>query len=415
MTVVSGSISPTRELSGVPTLPATATGSSAARQISPQSSATVVLPLVPVMPTKALGSARQASSTSPTTSTPRSRASRITAALSGTPGLLTTQRTRSRSPTPSPSRWISTPRASNPSAPFGAPESDPITFSPIARSIRAAAWPERARPATRNGPSGSGGRGFEDFAIRRSFALAGRDPLGGLGSSADADRSSRADVRRRGRGLRGGTAGLPGCSDRPGGRRAWPWARIRRGRSCGWDGKLTRGLVGRFGRVIAVEPLEGMLAQLRQSLPEVEAHVGRAEEIPLEDGLADAVFCGQAFHWFANSEALAEIARVLRPGGGLALIWNISPWETREGPWFAALDDLLEGSRADLSVVRRHGSGVWREAFESDELFEELRGDGFEHSHRLTRESFVATMKSRSYIATLADAERDEILDAIEA
>src|SRR5436190_220953 len=312
MTVVSRSISPTRELSGVPTLPATATGSSAARQISPQSSATVVLPLVPVMPTKALGSARQASSTSPTTSTPRSRASRITAALSGTPGLLTTQRTRSRSPTPSPSRWISTPRASNPSAPFGAPESDPITFSPIARSIRAEAWPERARPATRNGPSGSGGRGFEDFAIRRSFALAGR------------------------------------------------------------------------------------LAELRRSLPEVEAQVGRAGEIPLEDGLADAVFCGQAFRWFANSEALAEIARVLRPGGGLALIWNISPWETREGPWFAALDDLLEGSRADLSVVRRHGSGVWRQVFEGDELFEELQGDGYEHSHRLTREAFVATMKSRS-------------------
>jgi SAM-dependent methyltransferase len=180
-------------------------------------------------------------------------------------------------------------------------------------------------------------------------------------------------------------------------------------------GKLTRGLVGRFGRVIAVEPLEGMLAQLRQALPDVETRVGRAEEVPLEDGVADAVFAGQAFHWFANSEALAEIARVLRPGGGLALIWNISPWETREGPWFAALDDLLEGSRADLSVVRRHGSGVWREAFESDELFEELQGDGFEHSHRLTREAFVATMKSRSYIATLDDPERDEILDAIEA
>jgi SAM-dependent methyltransferase len=178
-------------------------------------------------------------------------------------------------------------------------------------------------------------------------------------------------------------------------------------------GKLTRGLVGRFGRVIAVEPLEGMLAQLRQSLPEVEAHVGRAEEIPLEDGLADAVFCGQAFHWFANSEALAEIARVLRPGGGLALIWNISPWETREGPWFAALDDLLEGSRADLSVVRRHGSGVWRQVFEGDELFEELQGDGYEHSHRLTREAFVATMKSRSYIATLSAEDRAEVLEAI--
>jgi SAM-dependent methyltransferase len=178
-------------------------------------------------------------------------------------------------------------------------------------------------------------------------------------------------------------------------------------------GKLTKGLVGRFERVIAVEPLEGMLAELRRALPEVETHLGRAEEIPLEDGVADAVFAGQAFHWFANSEALAEIARVLRPHGGLALIWNISPWETREGPWFAALDDLLEDSRADLSVVRRHGSGVWREAFDADELFEELKGETFPHSHRLTRDAFIATMASRSYIATLDAAERSEILGEV--
>jgi SAM-dependent methyltransferase len=179
-------------------------------------------------------------------------------------------------------------------------------------------------------------------------------------------------------------------------------------------GKLTKDLVGRFGRVIAVEPLEGMLAELRRGLPEIETHVGRAEEIPLDDGIADAVFAGQAFHWFANAEALGEIARVLRLRGGLALIWNISPWETREGPWFAALDDLLEGSRADLSVVRRHGSGVWREAFEGDELFEDLQGETYPHSHRLTREAFVATMASRSYIATLEAADRRAVLGAIE-
>ncbi len=180
-------------------------------------------------------------------------------------------------------------------------------------------------------------------------------------------------------------------------------------------GKLTKGLVGRFGSVIAVEPLEGMLAELRRSLPEVETHIGRAEEMPLPDEVADAVFIGQAFHWFANSEALAEIARILRANGGLALIWNISPWETREGPWFAALDDLLEGSRADLSVVRRHASGVWRAAFDGDELFEPLDGDVFPHSHRLTRDAFLSTMASRSYIATLDGAERREVLSAIEA
>ncbi len=172
-------------------------------------------------------------------------------------------------------------------------------------------------------------------------------------------------------------------------------------------GKLTRGLAGRFAKVIAIEPLEGMLGELRAALPQVEARVGRAEEIPLDAGVADAVFIGQAFHWFAGPAALGEIARVLKPGGGLVLVWNISPWETREGPWFAALDDLLDASPADLTTVRRHGSGAWASAFEDDELFEELRGETFDHSHVLSRESFVATMASRSYVAVLGEAERD--------
>jgi ubiquinone/menaquinone biosynthesis C-methylase UbiE len=178
-------------------------------------------------------------------------------------------------------------------------------------------------------------------------------------------------------------------------------------------GKLTRGLAERFGRVIAVDPLEGMLSGLRAALPDVEAHVGAAEEIPLEDGVADAIFCGQAFHWFANAQALAEIARVLRPGGGLALIWNLSPWEMRLGSWFAALDDLLEASRADLSVVRRHATGVWREAFAADELFCELRGAEYEHSQRISRQGFMQSLASRSYLASLEAGEREEILQEI--
>ena len=55
----------------------------------------MVLPLVPVTATKRFGSRRQASSSSPITGKPRSRAAAIAGAVAGTPGLLTTQRTRS--------------------------------------------------------------------------------------------------------------------------------------------------------------------------------------------------------------------------------------------------------------------------------------------------------------------------------
>jgi SAM-dependent methyltransferase len=87
-------------------------------------------------------------------------------------------------------------------------------------------------------------------------------------------------------------------------------------------GKLTRLLVGRYAHVTAVEPLENMRAVLESVVPEAESLPGSAESIPLDDASVDGVFAGQAFHWFANDTAVAEIARVLRPGGVVCLVWN---------------------------------------------------------------------------------------------
>ena len=87
-------------------------------------------------------------------------------------------------------------------------------------------------------------------------------------------------------------------------------------------GKLTEALVDRGLDAVAVEPLPGMLAELARRFPSVTAVLGSAEAIPLRDGLFDAVLVGQAFHWFDPDRALAEMARVLRPGGTLSLLWN---------------------------------------------------------------------------------------------
>ncbi|HEY5842259.1 MAG TPA: class I SAM-dependent methyltransferase [Mycobacterium sp.] len=87
-------------------------------------------------------------------------------------------------------------------------------------------------------------------------------------------------------------------------------------------GKLTGALVEHGLRVIAVEPLAAMLAELRRSFPQVDAIAGTAESIPLGDGVVDSVMVGQAFHWFDPTRALPEMARVLRPGGALSLLWN---------------------------------------------------------------------------------------------
>ena len=88
-------------------------------------------------------------------------------------------------------------------------------------------------------------------------------------------------------------------------------------------GKLTRLLVPTGARVVAVEPLAGMRAELATAVRGVEVLDGTAEAMPLGDGRADAVVAAQAFHWFADHQSLSEIHRVLRPGGGLGLVWNV--------------------------------------------------------------------------------------------
>jgi len=88
-------------------------------------------------------------------------------------------------------------------------------------------------------------------------------------------------------------------------------------------GKVTEALLRRHGvRVTAVDPDAAMLAQFRADFPTVAAHAGTAERIPLPSAAFDAVVVGTAWHWFDRARAEPEIARVLRPGGVLVVLWN---------------------------------------------------------------------------------------------
>ena len=106
-------------------------------------------------------------------------------------------------------------------------------------------------------------------------------------------------------------------------------------------GKLTRRLAGRFASVTAVEPLAGMRAVLEDAIPFVRALAGTAEAIPLPDDSVDAVFVAEAFHWFDAQLAVAEMARVLRPGGGVAVLYNRRDWASDRGGWQADADGAL--------------------------------------------------------------------------
>jgi SAM-dependent methyltransferase len=169
-------------------------------------------------------------------------------------------------------------------------------------------------------------------------------------------------------------------------------------------GKLTRSLSGLGHRVVAVEPLPAMLERLRRHVPAALPVVGSAESIPLADASADAVVVAQAFHWFDPPRALVEIARVLRPGGTLGLVWNTR--DERVG-WVRRLSAVI-GSE---SLERRQ----LEVAFAASGLFGALEARTFRHEQRLTREALLGLVESRSYCATRPADERERVLASVGA
>lgn len=170
-------------------------------------------------------------------------------------------------------------------------------------------------------------------------------------------------------------------------------------------GKLTEVLVAAGGDVTAVEPLANMRAELERALPAVRAVDGTAERMPLPGASADAVFVGQAFHWFDGPAALAEIARVLVPGGMLGLVWNL---RDESVPWVADLTVALRGA-ADVLAVSR---GISERPLESDRFSAGERRE-FRNPVPFDRARLRQWAASTSRIAVLPEAEREEALDGV--
>ncbi len=175
-------------------------------------------------------------------------------------------------------------------------------------------------------------------------------------------------------------------------------------------GRLTQELLALGASVTAVEPLDEMRALIQGTA----AVKGTAEDIPVSDGSADAVFVAEAFHWFDAPAALREIARVLRPGGGLALMWNVAlpdeaPWRQEVAELVAPVYKHPQGRRVPAAGDTQWQGGEGWEAFESLEHLE------FEHGARLSRDQYVALVSSWSFVGALKEDEQTELLSAVAA
>jgi ubiquinone/menaquinone biosynthesis C-methylase UbiE len=163
-------------------------------------------------------------------------------------------------------------------------------------------------------------------------------------------------------------------------------------------GLLTRALVARGLDVVAVEPDEGMREVLSGVVPAVKALAGRAEKIPLPDDAVAAVFVGQAFHWFEPEAALAEMRRVVRPGGGFALFWNQF---NQDDPVLGAVDELLR----TRDPARRSN---WRERYDPIH-FGPLEERAFYEERQMNVDELAAWVASTSRVIAAGDTEKAEI------
>src|SRR4051794_57344 len=170
-------------------------------------------------------------------------------------------------------------------------------------------------------------------------------------------------------------------------------------------GKLSRQLAALGADVVAVEPDEAMRAVFARVLPEIELLAGSAEELPLDDESVDVATAAQSFHWFDLERALPELHRVVRPGGGIAVVWN--EWDD---------DDKRMRSLNEI-VKRRRPSEIvnsWDEhPLSGSPLFENRELRKFVHMETIDADTVVERVSSVSAIVNLPSDERESVLDTV--
>ncbi len=171
-------------------------------------------------------------------------------------------------------------------------------------------------------------------------------------------------------------------------------------------GKLTRALAALGYQTYAVEPDDAMRAVLEATSPSTHVSPGSAETVPLPAASVDAVVVAQAWHWFDHARAAAEVRRVVRPGGHVALLYNIRdervPWVER----FAC----ATGERFGSASQRLEFGGV-----RDVPGFGPVENREFGHVERLTIDDLTALARSFSFVALLPDDERRHVIEAVEA
>jgi SAM-dependent methyltransferase len=161
-------------------------------------------------------------------------------------------------------------------------------------------------------------------------------------------------------------------------------------------GKLTATLCELGHDVVATEPLPDMVAQLRRAAPMARPVLARAEDIPLPSSSVDVVIAGQAFHWFNQERALPEIARVLRPGGTVALVWNTGDASV---PWVKKVNALI-GHQSEVDGT---------DPFEDSDIFVTTESAAIKHWQPFRKDTMIGFVESTSSAAILSASDAADL------
>jgi SAM-dependent methyltransferase len=171
-------------------------------------------------------------------------------------------------------------------------------------------------------------------------------------------------------------------------------------------GLLTRPLAARVPHVIAVEPDPQMRAVLAARSSGVEVLDGTGESIPLPDASADALFVSSAWHWLDPERAIPEIARVLRDGGRLGVLWTS---RDRDIAWVRDLDRLPGEPPWDGAAEARHRRHRDIELAEGP-AFEHVDRISFPSTRRMTLDEVVEMAGTYSAVITASPDDREAVL-----
>jgi SAM-dependent methyltransferase len=154
--------------------------------------------------------------------------------------------------------------------------------------------------------------------------------------------------------------------------------------------------------VLATDPLDEMLAHLRLRHPELRVATAPAEQIPAATRSVDTVVAAQSFHWFDADRALREVARVLKPEGRIALVWN---QRDERVPWVRKLGELISSQDQEVDPS---------DVLVGSRLFGFVEEATFRHWQPLRRADLRDLALSRSNVAVLDPSAQERVLRKVD-